>query len=324
MRLATLREGGRDGTLVVVRRDAQLFARATSIAPSLQRAVDDWDQAAPQLLSLQQRLDNGDVPGEPLRYEALAAPLPRAYEWLDGSAFLAHVRRVRRARGADLPPELLTDPLMYQGGSGVLLGPRDPMLHVGSDPGLDFESEVAVILGDVPLGVSPEQALTHVRLLCLVNDVTLRKLVPDELAKGFGFLQSKPSTAFSPFVVTPDEVGPAWREGRLHLRVRTELNGQVVGDCDAAEMHFGFGQLIAHAARTRRLTAGTILGSGTVANEDAGRGVSCLVEKRSIETVEAGGARTRFLVAGDLVRIEAVDDSGRSVFGAIEQKVVMT
>jgi fumarylacetoacetate (FAA) hydrolase len=324
MRLCTLRTGGRDGTLVVVRKDGTQFTRATGVAPTLQAALDGWDRVERDLRALAARLDGGDLPGEPLDPAAVAAPLPRAYEWLDGSAFLTHVRLARQARGAEMPPELTTDPLVYQGGSGVLLGPRDPLALIDPSFGLDFEAEIGVILGDVPLGTSAQAAGASVRLVCLLNDVTLRNLIPRELAKGFGFVQGKPSTAFAPFVVTPDELGGAWRDGRLHLRVRCTLNGVVLGDCDAGEMHFSFHDLIAHVARTRALTAGTILGSGTVSNEDASRGVSCLVETRMRETIAGGAPGTPYLKAGDTIRLEVLDPAGRNLFGTLEQTVRST
>jgi fumarylacetoacetate (FAA) hydrolase len=320
MKLGTLRSGSRDGALVVVGRDGGRLLRAEAIAPSLQAALDDWPRCEPQLQALAARLASDPGGGEPVDAAAFAAPLPRAYEWLDGSAYLNHVRLARRARGAEPPPDLLTDPLVYQGGSGVLLGPRDPLVCQDPAWGLDFEAELGVILGDVPLGAAPE-AVT-VRLLCLLNDVSLRNLIPGELAKGFGFVQSKPATAFAPFAVTPDELGAAWRDGRVRLPVRCRLNGALVGDCDAGEMHFSFFQLGAHVARTRRLTAGTILGSGTVSNEDRARGVSCLVERRMRETIEAGAARTPYLQPGDTIEIEVIDDAGQSVFGALKQTVV--
>ena len=324
MRLATLREGGRDGTLIVVRSDGQAFARASAVAPSLQAALDDWERRAPGLQALAAQLDAGSAPALPLQLEALASPLPRAYEWVDGSSFLSHVRLVRRARGVEVPPDLESDPLVYQGGSGVLLAPTDPVPLVDPSWGLDFEGEVCVILGDVPLGTTAAQAAPHVRLVCLCNDVTLRNLAPRELAKGFGFLQSKPSSAFSPFAVTPDELGGAWRDGRLHLPLRVSLNGQLVGQADAGQMHFSFHDLVAHIARTRGFAAGTILGSGTVSNEDPARGVSCLVERRMRELLETGAASTPWLTAGDVVRIEMQDAAGRDLFGPIQQEVVRT
>ncbi len=323
MKLATLRDGSRDGRLLVVRRDGEVAVPSPEAWPTMQRALDDWEAAAPALRAIAEKLDAGALDGTPIDPLRLGAPLPRAYEWVDGSAFLNHVILVRKARGAVPPPTLETDPLIYQGGSGDLLGPRDPIeLH---DPawGLDYESEVAVILGDVPIGTKPAEAGKYVRLVLLVNDCTLRNLIPDELAKGFGFFQSKPATAFSPFAITPDELGEAWREGRAHVRVRSTYNGNVIGDCDAGpEMHFSFHDLIAHLAKTRRFCAGTILGSGTVSNAERARGVSCLAERRMIETIEAGKPTTPFMVVGDRIEIEAVDGAGRSPFGKIDQRVV--
>ena len=324
MRLATLRDGTRDGRLAVVRRDGAALAVAGAIAPHLQAALDDWDRCAPRLQALAADLDRAGVRGEPVRFEELGPPLPRAYEWVDGSAYLNHVRLVRKARGAAPPPTLESDPLVYQGGSGVLLGPRDPIPLLDPTWGLDFEGEVCVILGDVPQGARAADAARHVRLLCLANDITFRNLVPAELAKGFGFFQSKPATAFSPFAATPDELGPAWREGRVHLPLRISYRGRPVGDCDASEMHFSFFDLLQHVARTRSFTAGTILGGGTVSNADRRRGVSCLAEQRALELIDAGpgGAPTTpFMARGDRIELEMLDGSGRSVFGAISQEV---
>jgi fumarylacetoacetate (FAA) hydrolase len=312
MRLATVRDGSRDGRLVVVGPDGATCAHDASLPPTLQAALDDWDRAAPLLAAV-------TGPWRPLP-DRLAPPLPRAYEWVDGSAFLNHVRLVRKARGADPPPTLETDPLVYQGGSGVLLGPTDDIPLGDPAWGLDFEAEVAVILGDVAPGTRAADAERCVRLLVLANDVTLRNLVPDELAKGFGFFQSKPATAFAPFAVTPDELGPAWRGGRVHLPLRTTWNGELAGDPDAGEMHFSFFDLIAHIARTRGFAAGTILGSGTVSNQDRRRGVSCLAERRMIEIIDSGKPATRFMLPGDTVEIEMMND-GRSVFGRIAQRV---
>jgi fumarylacetoacetate (FAA) hydrolase len=324
MKLATLRDGSRDGRLLVVRRDGAVGVPSPDTWPTLQRALDDWISAEPVLRGLADELDRGGHDGAPIDPLRLGAPLPRAYEWVDGSAFLNHVILVRRARGAKPPATLETDPLIYQGGSGDMLGPRDAIeLH---DPawGLDYESEVCVILGDTPLGTPASDAARHVRLVTLANDCTLRNLVPDELAKGFGFFQSKPATAFAPFAVTPDELeaAGAWRGGRLHARIRSTYNDQVIGDCDAGpEMHFSFLDLIAHIAKTRRFAAGTILGSGTVSNADRARGVSCLAERRMIEIIDSGAAVTPFMAVGDRIRIEA-DVAGTSPFGAIDQRVV--
>jgi fumarylacetoacetate (FAA) hydrolase len=321
MRLATARDGGRDGRLLVIRRDGEAAADASGIAPSLQDALDAWDACEPALRALARSLDEGKV-GSPLDVRALHSPLPRAYEWVDGSAFLSHVRRVRRARGAEPPPTLETDPLVYQGGSGVLLAPTDDVPLPDPAWGLDFEGEACAILGDVPRGARAAEVDRHVRLLCLANDLTFRNLVPGELAKGFGFFQSKPATAYSPFAVTPDELGDAWRDGRVHLRMTVRWNGAQVGDVSGAEMHFSFGRLLEHVARTRAFTAGTILGSGTLSNEDRARGWTCIAEQRALEMIDHGEARTRFMQAGDTVEIEMRDAAGRNVFGTIVQRVV--
>ena len=324
MRLATLRDGTRDGALIVVGPDGDRYLRPGETAPSLQALLDDWDVMAPPLEIMARLLDadRDKKLGEPLELARLGPPLPRAYEWIDGSAFLTHVRRVRAARGASPPPTLETDPLVYQGGSGVLLGARDDIPLGDPAWGLDFESEVAVILADTPQGTRAASAHAHVRLVMLANDITLRNLVPDELAKGFGFFQSKPATAFSPFAVTPDALGSAWRDGRVHLPVRTFYNGALTGDPDAGEMHFSFFDLIAHITRTRAFAAGTILGSGTVSNEDRARGVSCLVERRALELIDGGHATTPFMSAGDTVAVEMRDAAGRDICGRIEQRVV--
>ena len=324
MKLATLRDGSRDGRLLVVRRDGEAGAAAPAAWPTLQRALDDWAAAEPALRAIGGELDRGAYDGFPIDPMRLGAPLPRAYEWIDGSAYLNHVILVRRARGAQPPATLETDPLIYQGGSGDMLGPRDAIeLH---DPawGLDYESEVCVVLDDTPLGTTAADAAAHVRLVMLANDCTLRNLVPDELAKGFGFFHSKPATAFSPFAVTPDELAAsgAWHGGRLHGRVRSIYNDQVIGDCNAGpEMHFSFFDLVHHIAKTRRFTAGTIVGSGTVSNADRSRGVSCLAERRMIEIIETGAPATPFMSVGDRIRIDA-DVAGANPFGAIDQRVV--
>lgn len=322
MRLATLADGSRDGRLAVVRRDGAAWTDAGQIAPCLQAALDRWEEAAPRLGALAEALEAGRVEARPLDFARIGPPLPRAYEWIDGSSYLNHVRLVRKARQAEPPATLASDPLVYQGGSGVLLGPRAPLRFGASDFGLDFEGEVCVITGDVPLGVKAAEALRHVRLICLANDVSLRRLIPDELAKGFGFFVGKPATAFSPFAVTPDELGGAWRDGRAHLRLTVRLNGLLVGDLETGpEMHFSFADLLAHVTRTRALTAGTILGSGTVSNQDPARGVSCLAERRAREQIESGEARTPFLAVGDRVEISAAGPDGRDLFGTIDQRV---
>ena len=322
MRLATRNDGSRDGALIVVRADHQRWADARAIAPHLQAALDDWAAAAPKLAALQAELDAGRVAGEPLDPAALHSPLPRAYEWIDGSAYLNHVRLVRKARGDVPPPTLTTDPLVYQGGSGTFLAPRAPIPFLDPAYGLDFEAEVCVIVGDVPLGTRAADALQYVRLVTICNDVSLRGLIPAELAKGFGFFQGKPSTAFAPFALTPDALGDAWRGGRLHLPMLVHLNGERVGWCDAGpEMHFGFAELIEHITRTRALTAGTIIGSGTVSNEGQQHGISCLAEQRMLEVIATGVATTPFMKRGDVVRIEVNDAAGVPLFGTIEQVV---
>lgn len=322
MKLATRRTGTRDGTLVVVKRDLSAFADASAIAPTLQAALDDWARAEPKLKALSKQLEDGAVAAEPYDASKLHCPLPRAYEWIDGSAYLNHVRLVRKARKADPPPTLETDPLVYQGGSGHLLGPTDDIVIRDEAWGCDFESEVAVVLGDTPMGLEAADAAPYVKLVMLVNDVSLRNLIPNELAKGFGFFQGKPATAFSPVACTPDELGPAWRDGRVHLTLKTWLNGKQVGDTHAGpEMHFSFFELMAHVAKTRQFCAGTILGSGTVSNEDRARGISCLAEQRMIETIDTGSPRTPFLKDGDRVEIEMFGVDGTSLFGRIDQRV---
>ncbi len=333
MKLATLKEGGRDGLLVVVSRDLSRAVTVLDVAPTLQAALDDWDALAPELEAVYARLNADDCPEAfALEIEALASPLPRAYQWADGSAYVNHVELVRRARGAELPPSFWTDPLMYQGGSDSFVSPRDPILAVSEDWGIDFEAEVAVVTGDVAIGTTPGQAREAVRLVMLVNDVSLRNLIPAELAKGFGFFQSKPASAFSPVAVTPGELGTAWKEAKVHLPLRVELNGEPFGCPNAGvDMTFDFGQLIAHVAKTRELEAGSIIGSGTVSNKqgalhgssiaNGGVGYCCLAEVRMYETIEAGAPQTPFMRFGDRVRIEMLDAEGRSIFGAIEQVV---
>ena len=326
MKLASLKGPGRDGRLVVVSRDLARSVEVPRIAPTLQAALDDWAALAPALEQAAEQLERDELgPEDVLAFEpaACAAPLPRAYQFADGSAYLNHVALVRRARGSDLPAELLDDPLMYQGASDGFLGPTDPIAVADEAFGIDLEAEVAVITDDVPMGVSPEGALAHVKLVMLLNDVSLRRLIPAELAKGFGFFQGKPRSACSPVAVTPSALGDAWRDGRLHGAVRSWINGRELGRPDAGiEMQFDFGRLIAHAARTRPLAAGTIVGSGTISNQDRSVGSSCLAEVRTIETIEQGKATTGFLKFGDRVGIEMLDPAGRTIFGAIEQQVM--
>jgi len=323
MKLASLKEGGRDGTLVVVSKDLKRAVRATAIAPTLQRALEDWQNAAPRLNALYDAVNGGDPDDVfDLDMAALAAPLPRAYEFVDGSAYLPHVERVRRARGAEVPESFYVDPLMYQATSAGFLGPRDPVRVVDEAYGIDLEAEIVVITDDVPMAVSPERAAMHLQLIGLVNDVSLRNLIPGELAKGFGFLQSKPRSALSPVFVTPDELGDAWQGNKVHLPLVTHINGQWFGAPEAGvDMQFDFAQLVAHAAKTRPLSAGTIVGSGTIANQDTSKGASCFAEKRTVETLETGKPVTPFLSFGDSVRIEMLDAKGHSIFGAIDQKI---
>lgn len=323
MKLATLRNGTRDGALLVVKKDLSGWTSAAHLAPTLQAALDGWDTLEPKLRALADELEAGKVKAEPYDATKLMAPLPRAYEWVDGSAFLNHVILVRKARKAELPATLKTDPLVYQGGSSEMLGPTQDIVVRDEKWGIDFESEVAVVLGDTPMGVKAADAGKYVRLLMLVNDVTLRNLIPEELAKGFGFFQGKPATGFSPVAVTPDELGgTVWKDGRVHLPLKTWLNGKLVGDPHAGpEMHFSFFDLIAHIAKTRNFTAGTILGSGTISNEDRARGISCLAEIRMIETIDTGAPQTPFMKDGDRVEIEMHNAAGKSIFGRIVQNV---
>ncbi len=323
MKLASYKDGSRDGQLVVVSRDLSTAHYATGIATRLQQVLDDWNFLSPQLEDLAQTLNQGKA-RHAFAFDArlCMAPLPRAFQWADGSAFINHVELVRKARGAEVPEGFYTDPLMYQGGSDDFLGPCDDVVCPSEDFGIDFESEVAVITGDVPMGASPDAALEGIRLLALVNDVSLRQLIPAELAKGFGFFQSKPASAFGPVAVTPDELGGAWQGGRVHLNVESVWNGKRVGLCNAGpEMTFHFGQLIAHIAKTRNVRAGSIVGSGTVSNKDWSRGYSCIAEKRAIETIESGAPVTEFMKYGDTIRIEVKGADGMSVFGAIDQRV---
>jgi fumarylacetoacetate (FAA) hydrolase len=329
MKLGSLKEGGRDGTLVVVSRDLTHAVKATGIAATLQRALEEWDVTAPRLNAIYEVLNASPaetINGEPVfdvDFGRFAAPLPRAYEFVDGSAYLPHVERVRRARGAEVPESFYVDPLMYQAVSAGFYGPRDPVLVRDELFGIDLEAEVVIVTDDVPHGVTPEQAAAHIQLVGLVNDVSLRNLIPNELAKGFGFLQSKPRSALSPVFVTPDELGEAWRDNKVHLPLLTHINGAWFGAPEAGvDMQFDFAQLVAHAAKTRPLSAGTIVGSGTVANQDTSLGASCFAEKRTVETLEHGKPITPFMKFGDRVRIEMLDRDGRSVFGAIEQEIV--
>ena len=333
MKLATLRDGTRDGRLVVVSRNLARFVEVPEIARSLQQALDDWPRLEPALAAIASELDAGRLSdAQPFDPAKAMAPLPRAYQWADGSAYVNHVELVRRARGAAMPPEFWTDPLMYQGASDRMLGACEDIVLADEAWGIDFEGEVAVVTGDVPMGTGEREALGLVRLVVLVNDVSLRNLIPAELAKGFGFLQSKPASGFSPVAVTPDELGAEWRDGKVHRPLVTHLNGALFGRPDAGvDMTFSFGQLVAHLAKTRDLGAGTIVGSGTVSNREnggpgrpaseGGVGYSCIAEQRTVETILAGRPSTPFMRFGDRVRIEMTDELGRSIFGAIDQRV---
>ncbi|HEY8566395.1 MAG TPA: fumarylacetoacetate hydrolase family protein [Beijerinckiaceae bacterium] len=333
MKLASLKHG-RDGRLVVVSRDLTRATDAFIIVPTLQAALDDWDRHGPALADLAEQLEHGSVPSFRFHEHDCASPLPRAFQWADGSAYVNHVELVRRARGAEMPASFWTDPLMYQGGSDSFLPPRDPIPMADEAWGIDFEAEIAVVTGDVPMGATRDEAAACIRLVVLVNDVSLRNLIPAELGKGFGFFQSKPSSALSPVAVTPDELGEAWDGGKLHLPLLSVVNGKPFGRPNAGvDMTFDFPTLIAHAAKTRPLAAGAVIGSGTVSNKDAGGGpgkpvdqgglgYSCIAEIRTVETILGGAAQTPFLAFGDRVRIEMKDKAGHSIFGAIEQEVV--
>jgi fumarylacetoacetate (FAA) hydrolase len=332
MKLATLKDGSRDGRLAVVSTDLTRCLDAGTIAPTLQAALDDWDAVVPKLEELAERLETVPPLGDRFREREAMSPLPRAYQWADGSAYVNHVELVRKARGAEMPYSFWTDPLMYQGGSDSFLGPRDPIPVADEAWGIDMEGEVAVIVGDVPMGASADQAREAIRLVMLVNDVSLRNLIPAELGKGFGFFQSKPSSAFSPVAVIPDELGEAWDGGKVNLPLCVDLNGAPFGRAGAGiDMTFDFPTLIAHAAKTRPIGAGTIVGSGTVSNKldggpgkpvsEGGVGYSCIAEMRTVETIEQGEPKTPFLRFGDVVRIEMKDQTGHSIFGAIEQTV---
>ena len=332
MKLASLKHG-RDGRLVVVSRDLTRATDAFPVVATLQAALDDWERYGPRLADLAEQLELGSVPSFRFHEHDCMSPLPRAFQWADGSAYVNHVALVRQARGVEMPPSFWTDPLMYQGGSDTFLGPRDPIPLPDEAHGIDFEGEVAVITGDVPIGVTPAQARGLIRLVMLVNDVSLRNLIPAELGKGFGFFQSKPSSAFSPVAVTPDELGDAWRDGKLSRPLLAFYNGEPFGRPEAGvDMTFDFGTLIAHAAKTRALGAGTIVGSGTVSNRDAdggpgrtiadgGLGYACIAELRTVETIRDGEPKTPFMRFGDAVRIEMKDAKGHSIFGAIDQIV---
>jgi len=327
VKLATLKRGGRDGRLVIVSRDLSRCVLVPGIAPTLQAALDDWSTVAPRLAERAAALDMSAAPADIMPFDPAqcAAPLPRAFQWVDGSAYVNHVELVRKARGAEMPASFWIDPLVYQGGSDDLLGARDEVPFADEAWGIDLEAEIAVITDDVPFGTSAADAGAHIKLLTLVNDWSLRNLIPGELAKGFGFYQSKPATSFAPVAVTPDELGPAWRDCKLHLPLVSRINGTDFGRPDAGtDMTFNFAQLIAHVTRTRRLGAGAIVGSGTVSNYDRSRGASCLAEKRTLEQIESGSPRTPFLKFGDRVSIEMLGADGGNIFGTLDNRVVRT
>jgi fumarylacetoacetate (FAA) hydrolase len=322
MKLGSLKSG-RDGALVVVNRELSMMVEVPSIAKTMQEALDSWRAISVRLREVYDELNLGKVK-DAVSYDSqkMASPLPRAYQWLDGSAYVNHVELVRKARGAEMPPSFWTDPLMYQGCSDSFMGPSDPIRLESEAWGIDFESEVCVITDDVPMGIRAAEAESHIQLVLLANDVSLRNLIPAELAKGLGFVQSKPSTAFSPVAVTPDELGDAWKENKVHLEIITHLNGNLFGSPNAGiDMTFDFAQLVAHAAKSRMLCAGSIIGGGTVSNLDRSKGSSCIAEKRTLETIASGKATTPFMKFGDRVRIEMLDSRKRSIFGSIEQIV---
>ena len=321
MKLASINQG-RDGQLIVVDNQMQRYVSATEIASTLQAALDNWDNCKEPLAALYLQLENGEIDSQAFNSEICASPLPRAFQWADGSAYVNHVELVRKARNAEMPSSFWTDPLMYQGGSDSFLGPREDIAVADEAWGIDFEAEVAVIVDDVPMGISSSEAAKYIQLVMLVNDVSLRNLIPGELGKGFGFFHAKPSSAFSPVAVTPDVLGSAWDGAKLHLPLRAILNGDLVGEPNAGvDMTFDFGQLIAHAAKTRPLCAGTIVGSGTVSNLDRSKGSCCLAEVRMLETIANGSATTEFMSFGDRIQIDMLDDNGQSIFGEIDQKV---
>lgn len=321
MKLGTLKSDSRDGRLVVVSQDNQNMAFADSIAPNLREAVENWPSVKGELEKLYRDLNEGKIPFEPVQTEDFLSPLPRTFQWIDGSTFIQHIKLVRKSRGAALPETLSAIPLVYQGAGDCFLAPHEAIPQSSVEHGTDFEGEVGVIVDDVPMSVSPEKALDHIILFVLINDISLRALAPAELKRGFGFLQSKPSSSFAPFAVTREELGAGWKGGRVHFPLLVDFNGQFFGKAEAGEMHFHFGQVISHCSATRKLTAGTIIGSGTVSNEDPSKGSSCLVEKRTLEKIQTGAAQQPFMKEGDHVEIKMLDEKGRNIFGSISQRV---
>ncbi len=322
MKLGSLKSNSRDGSLVVISKDNKKIISAKGIADSLRVAIENWSQVKKDLEDLYQKLNSGQVKSENVDENNFLSPLPRTFQWIDGSVFIQHIRLVRKSRKATIPETLTTIPLVYQGAGDSFLAPREDIPQADKSYGTDFEGEVGVIVDDVPMGVTPEKALDHIILLVLINDISLRGLAPEELKRGFGFVQSKPSSSFAPFAVTCDELGKSWKEGKIHLPLLVEFNGQSFGKAFAGEMYFHFGQIIAHCARTRRLTAGTIIGSGTVSNEDTSRGSSCLVEKRTLEQIKTGEAKQPYMKPGDQVSIKMLDSDNQNIFGTISQKVI--
>ncbi len=321
MKLGTLKSSHRDGSLVVVSQDNTVYAQAHSIASHLREALEHWTEIKDKLFKLYQQVNERKVKNHPVKEEEFHSPLPRSFQWIDGSAYIQHIKLVRQARKAPLPETLETIPLVYQGGSDTFLTPTEKIPQIDFEHGTDFEAEVGVIVDDVPMGISPQEALSYIRLVVLINDVSLRNLIPEELKRGFGFLQSKPSSSFAPFALTLDELGNAWKSGRIHLPLHVKYNNHFFGKANAKEMHFSFGQIISHIAYTRKLSAGTIIGSGTVSNEDTSQGSSCLAEKRMLEKIKTGHIITPFMKKGDRVRIFMLDEKGNNLFGNIDQTV---
>ena len=322
MKLGTLKSKSYDGTLVVVSQDNSQYVEVPDIAPNFRTAIEDWANCKDRLSKAYDDLNAGKMEGQPMDEKLFHSPMPRTFQWADGSAFLHHVKLVRMARNAEMPESLYETPLMYQGSGDNFLGPKDDIPQIDFSHGTDFEGEVGVITDFVPMGVSPEEALDRILFCVVINDVSLRGLIPEELKAGFGFFHGKPSSAFAPFALTPDELGEAWKDGRIHLNLDCELNGEFFGKANGKEMHFHFGQLIAHAAKTRNLMPGTIIGSGTVSNEDPEMGSSCLAEKRMIEKINDGAFKTPFMKVGDKVKISMSNADGQNLFGTIEQTVV--
>ena len=324
MKLGSLKSSSKDGQLVVISRDNKKMISAKAIAGSLRQAVENWSETRPALENLSEKLNRGEAPGEDAVEKNFLSPLPRAFQWIDGSAFIQHIKLVRKSRKAPIPDTLHTIPLVYQGSGDSFLSPTDDIPQGDPEHGTDFEGEVGVIVDDVPMGVTPSSALNYIILFVLINDISLRGLAGPELKRGFGFLQSKPSSAFAPFAVTKEELGDSWREGRVHLPLQVDFNGKTFGRANAGAMHFHFGEIISHSAKTRSLTAGTLIGSGTVSDEDPSTGFSCLVEKRTTEIIQSGSAKQPFMKPGDRVTIKMTDKEGRNIFGDISQKTAGT